>query len=314
MLGLYVAWNSDFAVKRFHEQLVKRHDYKLGYTVTRLCLQSAGLVRAAPRRSAHRKRWARRPLPGMMLHEDASRFGWLGGAAQHAFVVTIDNATSALHSIFLVAEEGSASTLRELGKVIGRHGLFCELYTDRARHYFYMPMAGEVVSRRQPTQVSRALAQLGIGHIAAYSPEAHGRSERAFRTLQDRLPKKLRPAGLTTVDAANVWLAEHYIALHNAAFAVTPEQESTAFVPDRSGAWREALGIQEERRVGNDNTLAWRRLRLQIPPSPIRSHYARAMVRVPEYPDGTLAIHHCPHRPGDYTAAGTLIEPARLAA
>ena len=314
MLGLYVERYSDFTVKHFHEQLVKRHGYKLGYTVTRLCLQSAGLVRAAPRRSAHRKKRARRPLPGMMLHQDASRFAWLGGEAEHDLVVTMDDATSAIYSVFLVAEEGTASTLRGLGETIERHGLFCELYTDRGSHYFYTPKAGEAVSRRQLTQVGRALAQLGIGHIAAYSPEARGRSERAFRTLQDRLPKELRLAGITTVDAANAWLAEHYIAIHNAAFAVTPEQEGTAFVPDRSGAWREALCLQEERRVGNDNTVAWRRLRLQIPPSPIRSHYVRAMVRVHEYPDGRLAIYHGPHRLADYTAAGTLIQPARLAA
>lgn len=314
MLGLYVERYSDFTVKHFHEQLVKRHGYKLGYTVTRLCLQSAGLVRAAPRRSAHRKKRARRPLPGMMLHQDASRFAWLGGAAEHDLVVTLDDATSAIYSAFLVAEEGTASTLRGLGEVIARHGLFCELYTDRGSHYFYTPKAGEAVSRRQPTQVGRALAQLGIGHIAAYSPQARGRSERMFRTLQDRLPKELRLAGITTVDAANAWLAEHYIAQHNAAFAVTAGQEGTAFVPDRAAAWREALCIQEERRVGNDNTVVWRRLRLQIPPSPIRSHYVRAMVRVHEYPDGRLAIYHGPHRLADYTAAGNLIEPTRLAA
>ena len=314
MLGLYVERYADFTVKHFHEQLVKRHGYKLGYTVTRLSLQSAGLVRAASRRSAHRKKRARRPLPGMMLHQDASRFAWLGGDAQHDLVVTMDDATSAIYSACLVAEEGTASTLRGLAETIERQGLFCELYTDRGSHYFHRPKAGEAVSRRQPTQVGRALAQLGIGHIAAYSPEARGRSERAFRTLQDRLPKELRLAGITTAKAANLWLAEHYIAQHNAAFAVTAEQEGTAFVADRTGAWREALCIQEERRVCNDNTVAWHRLRLQIPPGPIRSHYVRAMVRVHEYPDGRLAIYHGPHRLADYTAAGTLIEPTQLAA
>lgn len=314
MLGLYVERYSDFTVKHFHEQLVKRHGYKLGYTVTRLSLQSAGLVRAAPRRSAHRKKRARRPLPGMLLHQDASRFAWLGGDAAHDLVVTMDDATSAIYSMFLVAEEGTASTFRGLGEVIARHGLFCELYTDRGSHYFHTPKAGEAVSRRQPTQVGRALAQLGIGHIAAYSPEARGRSERAFRTLQDRLVKELRLAGISTVEAANVWLAEHYIAQHNTAFAVAAEQEGTAFVADRTGAWREALCLQEERRVGNDNTVAWHRLRLQLPPGPLRSHYVRATVRVHEYPDGGLAIYHGPHRLADYTAAGALIEPTRLAA
>lgn len=314
MLGLYVEQYSDFTVKHFHEQMVKRHGYKLGYTVTRLSLQAAGLVRPAPRRSVHRKKRARRPLPGMMLHQDASRFPWLGGEVQHDLVVTLDDATSAIYSAFLVAEEGTASTMRGLGEVIERHGLFCELYTDRGSHYFYTPKAGEPVSRRVPTQVGRALAQLGIGHIAAYSPEARGRSERAFRTLQDRLPKEMRLAKVTTVEAANVWLSEHYIAMYNAAFAVTPDQEGTAFVTDRAGAWREALCIQDDRRVGNDNTIAWRKLRLQIPPGPIRQHYVRAMVRVHEYPDGQLAIFHGPHRLADYRADGTPIEETLLAA
>jgi hypothetical protein len=314
MLGLYVEQYSDFTVKHFHEQMVKRHGYKLGYTVTRLSLQAAGLVRPAPRRSVHRKKRTRRPLPGMMLHQDASRFPWLGGEVQHDLVVTLDDATSAIYSAFLVAEEGTASTMRGLGEVIERHGLFCELYTDRGSHYFYTPKAGEPVSRRVPTQVGRALAQLGIGHIAAYSPEARGRSERAFRTLQDRLPKELRLAGVTTMDAANVWINEHYIAMYNTAFAITPDQEGTAFVTDRAGAWKEALCIQEDRRVGNDNTIAWHRLRLQIPPGPIRQHYVRAMVRVHEYPDGQLAIFHGPHRLADYRADGTLIDETLLAA
>jgi transposase len=314
MLGLYVEHYADFTVKHFHEQMVKRHGYKLGYTVTRLSLQAAGLVRAAPRRSAHRKKRARRPVPGMMLHQDASRFPWLGGEVQHDLVVTLDDATSAIYSAFLVAEEGTASTMRGLGEVIERQGLFCELYTDRGSHYFHTPKAGEPVSRRVPTQVGRALAQLGIGHIAAYSPEARGRSERAFRTLQDRLPKEMRLAGIRTVDAANTWLHEHYIAMYNAAFAVAQDQEGTAFVTARTSGWRDVLCIHEDRRVGNDNTIVWRKLRLQIPPGPIRPHYVRAMVRVHEYPDGQLAVFHGPHRLAGYRADGTLIEPTLLAA
>jgi hypothetical protein len=178
----------------------------------------------------------------------------------------------------------------------------------------YTPKAGEPVSRRVPTQVGRALAQLGIGHIAAYSPEARGRSERAFRTLQDRLPKELRLAGVTTLEAANVWISEHYIAMYNTAIAVTPDQEGTAFVTTRADGWREALCIQEDRRVGNDNTIAWRKLRLQIPPGPIRPHYVRAMVRVHEYPDGHLAVFHGPHRLANHGPDGALIEETLLAA
>ena len=251
MLGLYEERYEGFTVKHFHEQLQKRHDYKLGYTVTRLALQGAGLVRPAPRRSAHRKKRPRRPMVGMMLHQDASRFAWLpGDDRQYDLVVTLDDATSAVYSGFIVAEEGTASSFRGLAEVINQHGLFCELYTDRGSHYFYTPKAGEAVSKTMQTQVGRALAQLGIRHIAAYSPEARGRSERAFRTLQDRLPKELALAGITTIEAANRWLAESYWPAHNAAFAVTAAETSSAFVADRTGRVRDILCIQEERRVG----------------------------------------------------------------
>ena len=157
MLGLYEERYGGFTVKHFHEQLVKRHHYKLGYTVTRLSLQGAGLVKPAPRRSAHRQKRPRRPMVGMMLHQDASRFAWLpGDERQYDLVVTLDDATSAIYSAFLVAEEGTASSFRGLAEVIARHGLFCELYTDRGSHYFHTPKAGEPVSKRVQTQVGRA--------------------------------------------------------------------------------------------------------------------------------------------------------------
>ncbi len=313
MLELYRGSYADFTVKHFHEQLVKRHNYKLGYTVTKVHLHRAGLVRPAPKRSAHRKKRPRRPMVGMMLHQDASQHTWLAGR-QDDLVVTLDDATSAIYSAFLVDEEGTASSLRGLREVIGRHGLFCALYTDRGSHYFYTPKAGEKVSRTRPTQVGRALAQLGIEHIAAYSPEARGRSERAFRTLQDRLPKELALAGITTVDAANRWLAESYIAQHNAAFAVEAEQEGSAFVPDRAGLWREILCVQEDRTVGNDNTVKWNRLSLQLPPSRLRPHFVKATVRVHQYPDGTIAVFLGPHRLADYDARGRIIETIGQAA
>ncbi len=315
MLRLYEERYEGFSVKHFHEQLLKRHDYKLGYTVTRLALQGAGLVRPAPKRSAHRKKRPRRPLVGMMLHQDASRFAWLPGEdRQYDLVVTLDDATSAIYSMFLVEEEGTASSFRALAEVIERDGLFCELYTDRGSHYFHTPKAGEPVSKGVKTQVGRALSQLGIRHIAGYSPQARGRSERAFRTLQERLPKELVLAGITTMQAANRFIAERYIAEHNALFAVAPAEAGSAFVPDRAGRAREILCIQEERRVGNDNTVKWRALTLQIPASPLRRHFVRAMVRVHEYPDGSLAIFHGPHRLADYDVNGNLRDDTKLAA
>jgi transposase len=314
MLDLYQARYAGFTVKHFHEQLVKRHGYKLGYTVTKVHLHRAGLVAPASRRSAHRKKRPRRPMVGMMLHQDASTHAWLPGGAKQDLVVTMDDATSAIYSAFLVDQEGTASSFRGLAEVVERHGLFCSFYTDRGSHYFHTPEAGGKVSTTALTQVGRALSQLGIEHIAAYSPQARGRSERAFLTLQDRLPKELAMAGITTVDVANRWIAKTYIPQHNAAFAVQPEQEGSGFVADPAQLWREILCVQEERVVGNDNTVKWRGLSLQIPPSRLRPHFVRATVRLHEYPDGRIAVLLGPHRLGDYHANGAIIDNTPIAA
>ncbi len=315
MLGLYRETYGGFTVKHFHEQLLKRHGYKLGYTVTKVHLQRAGLVRRAVTRSAHRKKRPRRPMVGMMLHQDASPHAWLPGDARtYDLVVTLDDATSAIYSAFLVDEEGTASSLRGVREVVEKHGIFCALYTDRGSHYFYTPKAGEAVDKSKLTQLGRALMQLGPEHIPAYSPQARGRSERAFRTLQDRLPKELALAGITTIEAANRWLAETYIAAYNAAFAVAPELPASAFVVDTTGAWREILCVQEQRQVGNDNTVKWRGLSLQIPPSRLRPHFVKASVCVHEYPDGTIAVFLGPHRLADYDHRGVIVESTVRAA
>ena len=315
MLGLYRDLYRGFTVKHFHEHLAKRHNYTLGYTVTKLHLHRSGLVSPAKTRSAHRKKRPRRPMVGMMLHQDASTHAWLAGAAgKHDLVVTMEDATSALYSLFLVDEEGTASSLRGVREVVEKQGLFCSLYTDRGSHYFETPAAGARVSKTVLTQFGRALKQLGIEHIAAYSPQARGRSERVFGTLQDRLPKELALAGITTVEAANDWLREVYLPDHNARFAIAAEQEGSAFVIDTAGAWREILCIQEARRVGNDNTVKWRGLSLQLPSSRLRPHFVKATVRVHEYPDSQLAVFWGPHRLADYDAHGAIIQPERQAA
>jgi transposase len=315
MLGLYRDLYRGFTVKHFHEQLGKRHGYTLGYTVTKLHLHRSGLVRAATKRSAHRKKRPRRPMVGMMPHQDASTHAWLpGDTGRHDLVVTMEDATSAIYSMFLIDEEGTASSLRGVREVVAKHGLFCSLYTDRGSHYFFTPEAGGPVSRTVQTQFGRALKQLGIEHIAAYSPQARGRSERVFSTLQDRLPKELKLAGIDTIEAANRWLSETYIADHNKLFAIAAEQEGSAFVADTMGAWREILCVQEDRTVGNDNTVKWQRLSLQLPPSRLRPHFVRANVRVHEYPAGELAVYWGPHRLADYDAAGVMVQPEPLVA
>jgi hypothetical protein len=280
----------------------------------KLHLQWMGVVARVPRKGAHRRKRERRPLPGMMLHQDGSRHRWIPGLeAEHDLIVTMDDASSEIYSAFLVEEEGTMSTFRALRQVIGRHGLFCSLYTDRGSHYFETPVAGGKIDADRPTQVGRALAQLGIEHIAAYSPEARGRSERMFGTLQDRLPKELRLAGITAPEAANRFIAEIYLPQHNALFARSPAEPGSAFVADAAGAWRDMLCIQEDRIVGNDNTVRYHRLVLQLPPSPLRPHFVKAKVRVHHYPDDTLAIFHGPRCLTRFAGDGAALPHAQAA-
>jgi transposase len=309
VLTLYRERYRGFTAKHFHDKLRQHHGFTLGYTWTKLRLQDAGLVPKAQHRSAHRKKRPRRPLRGMMLHQDGSTHRWLPALDQELdLIVTMDDATSEIYSAFLVAEEGTMSSFRALAEVIAAHGLPCALDTDRASHYFVTPKAGEKVAKDQLTQVGRALAQLGIEHIPAYSPEARGRSERAFGTLQDRLPKEFQLAGITTVEAANRFLREVYLAEHNARFAVAPEQPDTAFVADRAGVHRDILCVHEERVVGNDNTVRYRGLSLQIPQSPIRPHFVKVRVRAHDYPDGTLAVFHGPRCLARYRSDGSPLD------
>jgi transposase len=208
---LYRTRYRGFTARHLHEHLVRDHLYRWSYAWTKLLLQSKGLLERAPRRGAHRRRRPRRPLPGMMLHQDGSRHEWLVGHPPMDLIVTMDDATNEIYSAFLVEEEGTASTSRALMEVFGARGLPLSLYTDRGSHYFNTPEAGGPVDRSNPTQVGRALAHLGVEHIAAYSPEARGRSERMFRTLQDRLVKELALAGIGDVEAANARSSARFI-------------------------------------------------------------------------------------------------------
>jgi transposase len=291
---LYRTRYGGFTAKHFHERLVGVHGFNWGYTWTKTFLHGQGLLAPAPRRGAHRRKRPRRPLRGMMLHQDGSRHEWLNGQPTLDLIVTLDDATGEIYSAFLVAEEGTHSTLRALHEMISQHGLPCSLYTDRGSHYFVTPKAGEKPDPRARTQVGRALAQLGIEHIPAFSPEARGRSERAFRTLQDRLPKELAVAGIATVAAADRYLREVFVPAYNARFAVAPEQPGSAFVAIGDLDLDQILCIEEPRQVGNDNTVLWRRRRLQIPASPLRPHFVRARVKVRQHLDGTLSIFHGP--------------------
>ena len=249
----------------------------------------------------------------MMVHQDGSRHEWVPGRWWD-LIVTMDDATSTIYSAFFVDEEGTMSSFRALAEVIGERGLFCSLYADRASHYWHTPEAGGKVDKDNPTQVGRALQRLGIELIPAYSPEARGRSERMFGTLQKRLPQELRLAGITDMAEANRFLKALYLPLRNARFATPAEGQGSAFVPF-AGALDDILCVHADRVVGNDNTVRYRGLTLQIPPDRHRHHYVKARVRVHEYPDGTLAVFHGPRCLARYQTDGEPIDtPTRQAA
>ena len=300
---VYRGWN----VKHFHEHGVADHKFTWGYTWTKTQLHTAGLVERAKRRGAHRRKRERKPCEGMMLHQDGSQHVWLEGQPPLDLIVTMDDATSTIYSAFLVEQEGTISSLCGLREVFEAHGLPCSLYSDRASHYFYTDKAGEAVDKTHFTQVGRALDRLGVEHIPAYSPEARGRSERMFGTLQDRLVKELKHAGMRDIDTANRWIREVYLPRHNARFAKPAALPEKAFVAADPALLRETLCIEEERVVGRDNTVVYHGLQLQLPESRVRAHYVKARVKVREYPDSTLAVLHGPRCLCRYDQAGRQI-------
>jgi transposase len=312
VLELFETRYFDFTVKHFHEKLVDEHGIRRSYTWTKNALQAAGKVRKAKRRGEHRRRRPRKPMVGMMLHQDGSRHEWVAGQYWD-LIVTMDDADSTIYSAFFVAEEGTMSSFQGIRAVVERHGLFGSLYADRGSHYWTTTEAGKV-DKDNPTQVHRALRQLGIELIPAYSPEARGRSERMFGTLQGRLPQELRLAGVTDMEAANRFLAETFLPEHNRRFRDAPGEAGSAFVAWTGRDLADILSVQEERVVGNDNTVRYERRVLQIPADRHRHHYVKCKVRVHEYPDGRLAVFHGPRWLARYQADGALADASGLAA
>jgi transposase len=298
----YTGWN----VKHFHTWYEREHSGIRSYSWVKNVLQEAKLVVRAKARGKHRKKRERKPLPGMMLHQDASTHEWVPGQ-RWDLVVTLDDATTEHTSMFFCAEEGTDSSFHGIGQTIARYGLFCSAYTDRGSHYFHTAKAGGKVDKVNLTQVGRALKQLGIEHIAAYSPAARGRSERAFDTHQGRLPKELAKAGITGMDAANHYLDEVYMPNHNAEFALPALEAGSAFVPYIGTRLPDILCAQFERTVGNDNCVSFEGHKLQIPASSTRAHYVKTQVRVHRYVDGTLALFHGPRKLAAYDAQGNPI-------
>lgn len=307
VLSLYRDQYYDLNVAHFHEKLAEEHHIQWSYSWVKNVLQEAGMVKKIRSRRKHRKRRPRKPLPGMMLHIDGSHHRWFQDDRWYDLIVILDDATSEIYYAQLVEDEATRSVMAALRDVVENRGWFATIYSDRAGHFFQTPKAGGPVDPTQLTQVGRALKTLGIRMIPAYSPQARGRSERSFGTWQGRLPQELRLRQITTLEAANDFLAHAYIGEFNRKFARPAAQSGTAFVPLQREDLDRIFSVQHERIVNKDNTVRWANLFLQIEPTRIRSTMADLNVTVYEHLDGTLSIGYGPHTVGRYTAAGEWI-------
>jgi len=298
VLGLYREKYFDFNVRHFHEKLVTEHDIGLSYTWVKQALQGAGLVARGRKRGVHRQRRPRRPLPGMLLHIDGSQHRWFQDERWYDLIVILDDATSEIYYARLVEEESTLTVMAGLQEVMVSQGLFCALYSDRGSHFWQTPKAGGKVDGQRLTQVGRALRDLGIQMIPAYSPQARGRSERNFGTWQGRLPQEMRLRGITTVEAANRFLREEYMAEFNRRFRVPAAQRGSAFVAVARKNLDLIFSLQYERTVNRDNTVNFQNLVLQIQRVAWRATLAGCAVTVHQHLDGTISLTHGPHRLG----------------
>lgn len=285
----YEGWN----VKHFHERLEEEHQIKLSYTWVKAALQGAGLAPKERRRTPHRKKRERRPVPGMMLFMDGSPHEWLEGQ-RHDLILMMDDAHNEVYWAELVKEEDTRSCLRGLRGVIDKYGLFCSLYTDRGSHFFHTPSAGGAVDKSRLTQIGQVLQRLGIEHIPSYSPEARGRIERMFQTWQGRIPQEFKDAGIRDVESANAYLRKQLIGRMNRNFKGRAKEEGTAFTACRVGDLDAVFSLQYERVVNKDNTVHYGGRLLQIPPVKWRSSLARCTVKVCEHMDGRISVRYGP--------------------
>jgi len=303
LADLYNHRYQGFTVKHFYSWYRRAHRGLRSYTWVKETLQVKGLVPKGSRNGAHRKQRPRAPYIGMMLHQDGSKHEWVPGKLWD-LIVTMDDASSEHYSMFFIDEEGTQSSFQGVNEVIDKHGVFASLYTDRGSHYWNTPEAGGRVDKGNLTQFGRSMRQVGIEMIPAYSPEARGRSERAFRTHQDRLVKELALAGITEMNEANAYIRDVYLPAFNDEFAVPPEESASMFVPWAGAPIQDILCEQYERTVGNDNCVKFDALTLQIPSDTYRFHYVKVKIRVHRYPNGTLAIFHGHRKLASFNSRG----------
>jgi len=310
VLRLYREKYAGFSVKHFHEKLVEQHKIDLSYTWVKKALQGAGLIDKEAKRGVHRKKRERRPIPGLLLHIDASKHQWFQDEQWHDLIVIMDDATSEVYYAQLVDEESTRTVMLALREVIEQKGAFCALYSDRASHFFHTPKAGDVVDRQRLTQVGRALAELKIEMIPAYSPQARGRSERSFGTWQGRLPQELQLNGIITPEQANKFLRDTYIAEFNRKFSVPAAQPGNAFLPVHGQDLELIFSLQHERVASKDNTVKVANLNLQIERTSWRSSLAGCRVKVHQHFDETYTILFAGRVVGRYSSEGTPLEDA----
>jgi len=313
VLRLYQEQYFDFNVRHFHEKLRSEHQLKLSFTWVKAALQGAGLVKTRRKRGTHRKRRPRRPLPGMLLHIDGSKHRWFSDERWYDLLVIMDDATSEIYYAQLVEEEATRTVMLGLRAVIEEKGLFCALYSDRASHFFVTPKTGEPVDHNRLTQVGRALHELRIQMIPAYSPQARGRSERGFGTWQGRLPQELRLQGITTLAAANQFLRDKYVKEFNEKFTVKASERGTAFVPLKRKDLDLVFSLQHERVVARDNTVSFANCNWQIERTKIRSTLAGCRVTVHEHLDDSISITLGPQLVGRYRTEAMEMTPSRKA-
>jgi transposase len=308
VLQLYKETYFDLNIRHFHEKLWGEHKIELSYTWVQKALQGSGLVAKQRRRGKHRRRRERRPMAGMLLHIDGSKHQWFGDHRWHDLIVILDDATTEIYYAQLVEEESTRTVMAGLLEVIESEGLFCALYSDRGSHFFLTPKAGEKVDKHRLTQVGRAMKELGIQMIPAYSPQARGRSERSFGTWQGRLPQELRLAGITSVEGANRFLRDRYITEFNQKFSVAAAEKGTAFRRATRSDLEWVFSVQTERVVGKDNTVAIGDRLWQIEKSQFRNTLAGSTVTIHEHLDGNVSLRYGPHVVGRYDAKGKSLE------
>jgi transposase len=292
VLQLYRKKFEGFNVRHFHEIAQREHGVTLSYSFVKKALQQAGLVAKRRARGKHRMRRPPRACFGEMLHIDGSPHAWLSlrPGDKQTLIAVLDDATGKLLYAQLVQAESTQTVMQALWEVLDKHGLPMALYSDRASWAFHTRKAGEPIDKSRLTQVGRALKHLGVEHIAAYSPQARGRSERANRTLQDRLVSELRLRGIRTTDAANRYLREHFIAAYNRRFSRRPTEANSAFLLPKQVNYDQVFCHEEQRIVGKDNTVVLEGVRLQIPKQPGRRSCENLQVKVRRHLDGRHSV------------------------